>query len=80
MTGTEPSHFLLPRVAATTYGELGVALGLNGHPLGEPLDDDAAEQFVIEVITGKLELGQIALGLVGFVRTDERPFPEPRRT
>ena len=41
-------------------------LGLNGHPLGESLDEDAAEQFVIEVVTGKLELGQIALGLVTF--------------
>lgn len=41
-------------------------LGINGHPLGEPLDEDAAEQFVIEVVTGKLELSQIALGLVGF--------------
>ena len=41
-------------------------LGINGHPLGEPLDEDAAEQFVVEVVTGKLELSQIALGLVGF--------------
>ena len=41
-------------------------LGINGHPLGEPLDEEAAEQFVIEVVTGKLELSQIALGLVGF--------------
>lgn len=41
-------------------------LGINGHPLGEPLDEDAAEQFVIEVVTGKLELGQIASGLVKF--------------
>ncbi len=41
-------------------------LGINGHPLGEPLDEDAAEQFVIEVVTGELELSQIALGLVGF--------------
>jgi death on curing protein len=41
-------------------------LGINGHPLGEPLDEDAAEQFVIEVVTGKLELSQITLGLVRF--------------
>lgn len=41
-------------------------LGINGHPLGEPLDEDASEQFVIEVVTGKLELSQIALGLVRF--------------
>lgn len=41
-------------------------LGLDGHPLGEPLDEDAAEQFVTEVVTGKLELDQIALELVRF--------------
>lgn len=41
-------------------------LGINDHPLGEPLDEDASEQFVIEVVTGKLELSQIALGLVRF--------------
>lgn len=41
-------------------------LGINGHRLGEPLDEDAAEQFVIEVVTGKVELGQIASGLVRF--------------
>jgi death-on-curing protein len=41
-------------------------LGLNGHPLGEPLDEDAAELFVVDVVTGKLELAQIASGLVRF--------------
>jgi len=41
-------------------------LGINGHPLGEPLDEDAAEQFVLDVVTGKLELPQIASALVGF--------------
>lgn len=41
-------------------------LGLNSHPLGEPLDEDAAEHFVVDVVTGKLELQQIASGLVRF--------------
>jgi death-on-curing protein len=41
-------------------------LGINGHPLGEPLDEDAAEQFVIDVVAGKLELQQIASNLVKF--------------
>lgn len=41
-------------------------LGLNGHPLGEPLDEDAAAHFVVDVVTGKLELQQIASGLVRF--------------
>jgi death-on-curing protein len=38
-------------------------LGINGHPLADPLDDDAAERFVHDVVTGKLELTQIAEGL-----------------
>jgi death-on-curing protein len=41
-------------------------LGINGHPLGESLDEEAAEQFVLDVVTGKLELPQIASGLLGF--------------
>jgi death-on-curing protein len=41
-------------------------LGLNGHLLREPLDEDIAEQFVIDVVTGKLELAQIAAGLLPF--------------
>lgn len=41
-------------------------LGLNGHALHEPLDEDTAEQFVIDVVTGKLELQQIAAGLLSF--------------
>lgn len=41
-------------------------LDLNGHPLGEPLDTDAAEQFVVDVVTGKLEVAQIAAGLLNF--------------
>lgn len=32
-------------------------LGINGHPLDEPLDDDAAEKFVIDVVTGALDVG-----------------------
>lgn len=41
-------------------------LGLNGRLLREPLDEDVAEQFVIDVVTGKLELGRIAAGLLLF--------------
>jgi len=41
-------------------------LGLNGHMLREPLDEDVAEQFVIDVVTGKLEISQIASGLLSF--------------
>ena len=41
-------------------------LGLNGHALREPLDEDTAERFVVDVVTGKLEISQIATGLLGF--------------
>lgn len=41
-------------------------LGLNGHLLAEPLDEDAAEQFVNDAVTGKLEIHQIATTLVTF--------------
>jgi death on curing protein len=41
-------------------------LGLNGHLLAEPLDEDTAEQFVNDVVTGKLEIHQIATTLVIF--------------
>lgn len=44
-------------------------LGINGHRLGEPLDEEAGEQFVIDVVTGKLELQQIASILVRFAAT-----------
>ena len=41
-------------------------LGINGRLLGEPIDEDAAEQFVDDVVTGKLEIHQIAGTLVTF--------------
>ena len=41
-------------------------LGLNGHVLREPLDENSAEQFVVDVVTGKLEIAQIATGLLPY--------------
>ena len=41
-------------------------LGLNSRLLREPLDEDIAEQFVVDVVTGKLEVPQIAAGLLSF--------------
>jgi death on curing protein len=41
-------------------------LGLNGHVLRGPLDEDTAEPFVVDVVTGKLEIPQIASGLLSF--------------
>jgi hypothetical protein len=52
------------RLAARTATWL--FLGLNGHLLAEPLDEDTAEHFVNDVVTGKLEIHQIAATLVIF--------------
>jgi hypothetical protein len=47
-----------------TGGSRGTAtwlfLGTNGHLLAEPLDENTAEQSVIDVVTGKLEIHQVA--------------------
>lgn len=41
-------------------------LGVNGHLLSKPLDDDAAFRFVLDVVRGKLGLAAIASGLQSF--------------
>jgi death-on-curing protein len=41
-------------------------LGINGHPLAGRLDEDAAEEFVIAVVTGRLRLPEIAEALASF--------------
>lgn len=41
-------------------------LGINGHPLGASLAEGLAEQFVIDVVSGKVEIDEIASGLIGF--------------
>jgi death on curing protein len=43
--------------------------GTNGHPLEDPVDEDAAEQFVLAVATGKVrDIPVIASELVKFCR------------
>lgn len=53
-------------MAAVTF------LNANGHPLGQPLDEDAAEEFVIAVATGRLrdvrDVPRIASELIKFSR------------
>jgi death on curing protein len=41
-------------------------LGVNGHPLAEPLDEDAAQQFMYDLVRGKLTVASIASGLRQF--------------
>jgi death on curing protein len=41
-------------------------LGVNGIPLGDPLDEDAAQQFMYDLTRGRLTLPGIASGLQKF--------------
>jgi death-on-curing protein len=41
-------------------------LGVNGHPLAEPLDQEAAFQFMHDLIRGRLTTPAIAAGLQAF--------------
>lgn len=43
-----------------------VFLHLNGHPLAADFDVDAAEEFVLAVAQGQLDLAKIAEGLTSF--------------
>jgi death on curing protein len=60
------NHCLIDGNKRLAWNAAWLFLGLNGHALREPLDEDAAEQFVIDVVTGKLEIPQIAAGLLLF--------------
>jgi death on curing protein len=60
------NHALVDGNKRLAWNATWLFLGLNGHLLREPLDEDGAEQFVIDVVTGKLELAQIATGLLPF--------------
>jgi death-on-curing protein len=60
------NHALIDGNKRLAWNGTWLFLGLNGHVLHEPLDEDSAEQFVIDVVTGKLEIPQIAAGLLSF--------------
>ncbi len=60
------NHALIDGNKRLAWNAVWFFLGLNGHMLREPLDEDTAEQFVIDVVTGRLELPQIAAGLLSF--------------
>ena len=60
------NHALIDGNKRLAWNAVWLFLGLNGHMLREPLDEDLAEQFVIDVVTGKLEVPQIAAGLLSF--------------
>jgi death-on-curing protein len=60
------NHALIDGNKRLAWNAVWLFLGLNGHLLREPLDEDLAEPFVIDVVTGKLEVPQIAAGLLSF--------------
>ena len=39
---------------------------MNGHPLAEPLDEEAAFQFMYDLVRGRLTTPDIAAGLQKF--------------
>ena len=41
-------------------------LGVNGCPLAEPLDEEAAHQFMYDLVRGRLTIPAIASGLQKF--------------
>jgi len=61
------NHALVDGNKRLAWNATWLFLGLNGHMLRAPLDEDSAEQFVVDVVTGKLEIPQIATGLLSFV-------------
>jgi len=60
------NHCLIDGNKRLAWNATWLFLGLNGHELRDPLDEIAAEQFVIDVVTGKLEVPGIASGLLQF--------------
>jgi death on curing protein len=60
------NHALIDGNKRLAWNAVWLFLGLNGHLLREPVDEDLAEQFVVDVVTGKLEVPQIAAGLLSF--------------
>jgi death on curing protein len=60
------NHALIDGNKRLSWTATWLFLGFNDHLLAEPLDEDTAEQFVNDVVTGKLEIHQIATTLVVF--------------
>jgi death-on-curing protein len=60
------NHALVDGNTRLAWNGVWLFLWLNGHLLREPLNEGSAEQFVIDVVTGKLEIAQIAAGLLSF--------------
>ncbi len=60
------SYALVDGNKRLTWNATWFFLGLNGHPLAEPLDEEAAFQFMHDLVRGRLTMPSIAAGLRAF--------------
>ena len=66
MEGLGRSYALVDGNKRLTWNATWLFLGVNGHPLAEPLDEEAAHQFMYDLVRGRLTVGTIAAGLRRF--------------
>ena len=62
------NHALVDGNKRTAWAAAWVFLEVNGQPLREPLDEDAAEELVLAAAQGNVELPDIATALEKFIR------------
>ena len=60
------SYALVDGNKRLTWNATWFFLGMNGCPLAEPLDEDAAQQFMYDLVRGGLTVATIASGLRQF--------------
>jgi death on curing protein len=66
MEGLGRSYALVDGNKRLTWNATWYFLGVNGRPLAEPLDEDAAHEFMYELVRGRLTVQAIASGLRRF--------------
>ena len=66
MDGLGRSYPLVDGNKRLTWNATWFFLGVNGYPLAEPLDEDAAQQFMFDLVRGRLTVAGIASGLRQF--------------
>ena len=66
MEGLGRSYALVDGNKRLTWNATWYFLGVNGCPLAEPLDEDAAHEFMYDLVQGRLTASAIASGLHRF--------------
>ena len=66
MEGLGRSYALVDGNKRLTWNATWYFLGVNGCPLAEPLDEEAAQQFMYDLVRGRLTVATIASGLRRF--------------